>query len=89
MYMNRQAFMSTASRAIYSINADLLSRFNALFPARERSKIVERMIQKALEERERDLVEAARKIENDPKFAAIREVSYDIDRVAGEALQDL
>ena len=81
--------MSTASRAIYSINADLLSRFNALFPARERSKIVERMIQKALEERERDLVEAARKIENDPKFAAIREVSDDIDRVAGEALQDL
>ena len=89
MYMNRQAFMSTASRAIYSINADLLSRFNAHFPARERSKIVERMIQKALEERERDLVEAARKIENDPKFAAIREVSDDIDRVAGEALQDL
>ena len=80
--------MSTASRAIYSINADLLSRFNALFPARERSKIVERMIQKALEECERDLVEAARKIENDPKFAAIREVSDDIDRVAGEALQD-
>ena len=47
------------------------------------------MIQKALEEREHDLVEAARKIETDPKFAAIREVSDDLDRVAGEAQSDL
>ena len=81
--------MSTASRAIYSIDADLLSRFNALFPARERSKIVERMIQKALAEREQALVEAVRKIETDPKFGSIREVSDDIDRVVGEALQDV
>ena len=81
--------MPTPTRAIYSINADLLSRFNALFPARERSKIIEGMIQKALEEREHDLVEAARKIETDPKFAAIREVSDDLDRVAGEAQSDL
>lgn len=80
--------MSTASRAIYSINADLLGRFNALFPPRERSKIVERMIQKALEEREHDLIEAVRKIETDPRFAAIREVSDDVGRVAGEALAD-
>ena len=80
--------MSTASLAIYSINADLLNRFNALFPARERSKIVERMIEKVLEEREHALLEAVRKIETDPRFAAIREVSDDIDRTAGEALQD-
>ena len=80
--------MATASRAIYSINADLLSRFNALFAPRERSKVVEQMIQKALIERESGLLEAARLIESDPRFAAIRAVSDDIDRIAGEAVQD-
>lgn len=67
--------MASASRAIYSINPDVLSRFNALFPPRERSKVVEQMIQRALAERESGLLEAVRKIESDPRFAAIREVS--------------
>lgn len=80
--------MASASRAIYSINPDVLSRFNALFPPRERSKVVEQMIQRALAERESGLLEAARKIESDPRFAAIREVSDDIDRIVGEAVQD-
>ncbi len=80
--------MATASRAIYSINPDVLSRFNALFPPRERSKVVEQMIQRALAERESGLLEAVRKIESDPRFAAIREVSDDIDRIVGEAVQD-
>lgn len=80
--------MATASRAIYSINPDVLSRFNALFSPRERSKVVEQMIQRALSERESGLLEAARKIESEPRFAAIREVSDDIERIVGEAVQD-
>lgn len=80
--------MATASRAIYSINADLLGRFNALFAPRERSKVVERLIQTALAERESGLLEAARRIESEPRFAAIRAVSDDIDSIAGEAVQD-
>lgn len=80
--------MASASRAIYSINPDVLSRFNALFPPRERSKVVEQMIQRALAERESGLLEAARKIESDSRFAAIREVSDDIERIVGEAVQD-
>lgn len=80
--------MPAATRAIYSINSDVLSRFNARFAPRERSRVVERMIQKALAEAESSLLEAARMIESDPRFAAIREVSDDIDRVAGEAVQD-
>ncbi len=80
--------MATVSRAIYSIDPDLLSRFNALFAPRERSKVVEQMIRKALTERESGLLEAARLIESDPRFAAIRAVSDDIDRIAGEAVQD-
>ena len=80
--------MTTASRAIYSINAELLTRFNAMFPPRERSKVVEQMIRKVLAEREQGLLDAARKIESDPRFGSIREVSDDIDRIAGEAVQD-
>ena len=80
--------MTTASRAIYSINATLLGRFNAMFPPRERSKVVEQMIRKVLAEREQGLLDAARKIESDPRFGSIREVSDDIDRIAGEAVQD-
>ena len=80
--------MATTSRAIYTINPDLLSRFNALFAPRERSKVVEQLIRKALAERESGLLEAARKIESDPRFAAIRAVSDDIDRIAGEAVHE-
>ena len=80
--------MATASRAIYSINPDLLGRFNAQFAPRERSKVVEQLIQQPLAARESGLLEAARKIESDPRFAAIRAVSDDGDRIAGEAVQD-
>lgn len=80
--------MSNAARAVYSIDADLLSRFNARFAPSERSKVVEQMIQKTLSQREPSLLAAARKIESDAKFASIRAVSDDIDRVAGEAVQD-
>ena len=75
--------MATSSRAIYSIDAELLRRFNAVFAQRERSKVIEKMIQKVLAKREQGLLEAARKIESDPRLASIREVSDDMDRIAG------
>ena len=78
--------MSNTARAVYSINADLLSRFNARFAPRERSKVVEQMIQKTLRQREPSPLAAARKIESDARFASIRAVSDDIDRIAGGAV---
>ena len=78
--------MSNAARAVYSIDADLFSRFNARFAPRERSKVVERMIQKTLSQREPSLLAAARKIESDARFVSIRAVSDDIDRIAGEGV---
>ena len=78
----------SSTRVIYSIDPQILSRFNAMFAPRERSKVVEQMIQRALSERESGLLEAARKIESEPRFAAIREVSDDIERIVGEAVQD-
>lgn len=79
--------MSTASRAIYSIDPHLLSRFNAMFAPRERSKVVERLMQSVLDQREQALLEAAHRIESDPTLASIRAVSDDIDCIAGEAVQ--
>jgi transcription initiation factor TFIIIB Brf1 subunit/transcription initiation factor TFIIB len=78
--------MSTVSRAIYTINPEVLNRFNAAFKPRERSKVVERLIRQELDKHERALAEAARRIETDPRFASILEVSEDVDRVAGEIL---
>lgn len=88
MYSFQEPDMPTASRVIYSIEAELLSRFNAAFAPRERSKVVERLIQTVLDQREHSLIDAARKIESDPQMASIRAVSDDIDRIAGEALTD-
>lgn len=74
------------SRAIYSIDPEVLNRFNSTFRPRERSRVVERMMREALVEKERQVVDAVRLIETDPRFAAIREVTADVDLVAGEAI---
>lgn len=78
--------MSTPSRAIYSIDPEVLKRFNTLFKPGERSKVVEQLLREKIDTEDQQLVDAARRIESDPRFAAIREVSDDVDRIAGETL---
>lgn len=74
-------------RAIYTISDEVLHRFESLVPQpRERSRVVERLILNAIEDHERQLVEAAKRIETDSRFADVREVSIDVDSVAGEAI---
>ena len=41
----------------------------------------------SIAEKERQVVDSIRLIESDPRFAAIREVSTDLDRIAGEAIE--
>ena len=79
--------LARISRAIYSIDPEVLNRFNSTFRPRERSKIVEQFMRQALAKKERQLIAAVRLIESDPRFAAIREVSGDVDRIAGEAVK--
>ena len=79
--------LARISRAIYSIDPEVLNRFNSTFRPRERSKIVEQLMRQALAKKERQLIAAVRLIESDPRFAAIREVSGDVDRIAGEAVK--
>lgn len=82
----KQITMSTPSRAIFSIDPNVLQRFNAHFKRGERSKVVEQLIREKVDAEDQQLVEAARRIETDPRFAAIRDVSDDVDRIAGEIL---
>ena len=79
--------LSRISRAIYSIDPEVLNRFNSTFRPRERSKVVEQLMRQALAKKERQVIDAIRLIESDPRFAAIREVSADVDRIAGEAVK--
>jgi hypothetical protein len=73
-----------SARAIYSINSAILKRFNAMYPPRQRSRVIERFMEEAADQRETAVLKAAKRIETEAKFKPIREVSADVDRVAGE-----
>ena len=45
--------LSRISRAIYSIDPEVLNRFNSTFRPRERSKVVEQLMRQALAKKER------------------------------------
>jgi len=72
------------SRAIFSIDPAVLSQFNALFTPRERSKVVERLILAELDTQKQAVLDAIRKIESDPRYASIAQVSADMDALAGD-----
>lgn len=61
-----------AGRASYTIEPEVLSRFNAIVPAGERSKVVEKYMRQALERRERDAAAIAEEFMTHPDFAAAR-----------------
>lgn len=77
---------SAFQRAVYSVEPEVLARFNSLYEPRERSKLVEQFLGQKVREREQAFVDAARRIETDPELAAIRGVSDDVDALAGETL---
>ncbi len=78
--------MPITKRVIYSIHLEVLSRFNALFKGRERSRMVEQFMLKAIGEREHEAVAAAKLIETDPAFSEYREVSEWADAQAIDTL---
>jgi hypothetical protein len=71
----------------FSVDAEVLRRFRALVPLRERSRVIERLMREDSAQREslRELeIEAlARQVELDPALADLRRVSEDVDGVAG------
>ena len=65
-------------------------RFRTLVPFRERSKVVERLLTEEIRARENtrddELSRIAEQVESESAFAAVREVSADVDNVVGEAI---
>jgi hypothetical protein len=76
--------MSRTVRVFYSIRPELVSRFNAVFKGGERSRVVERLMERAIEERESEVVAAVGLVETDPDFAAARAVSADVDALSAD-----
>jgi len=78
------------ARVLFSIKDEVLERFRAIVPNRERSKVVESLMLEEIalreERREREIEEIARMVETDPAFAKVRGVGADVNAVAGESV---
>ena len=61
-----------AGRASYTIEPEVLSRFNAIVPSGERSKVIETYMKQALKLRERDAASIAEEFMTHPDFAEVR-----------------
>ena len=48
--------MSATKRVLYSVNSEVASRFNATFKGRDRSRVIERFMVQAIDEREAEVV---------------------------------
>jgi hypothetical protein len=60
-------------RAFYSIDDDILHRFNRLVPPSRRSKVIEAMMQRHVSAMDSAIAEAATMIERDPSYRAVEE----------------
>jgi hypothetical protein len=75
-------------RASYTISAPTLRRFNAAVPAGERSRVMERLMQQALVERESALEKLAETFMSDPAFSACRDDEAAWDVAVADGLDD-
>jgi metal-responsive CopG/Arc/MetJ family transcriptional regulator len=79
------------TRVLFSLSDEVMTRFRAIVPHRERSNVIESLLRKELEVRERDreqrLEDVARMVESHPDFVQTHAVAEDVDRVAGEAVE--
>jgi len=57
-----------AKRVVFSIDADVLARFNRLYRPKQRSEVVERLMIQALEANAAEVGDAAMKIATDPSY---------------------
>ena len=79
------------TRAMFSLDEEVMERFRVLGPDGERSKLVEQLLRKeiATRERERDerLTKVAQLVETHPDFADGRAVSDEVDGITGEMIE--
>jgi hypothetical protein len=78
--------MPPTKRVLYSVDSEVAARFEAAFKGRERSRAIERLMLRALGEREAEVVAAAKLVETDPSFAEAAAVSEWADAQAVDLL---
>ncbi len=59
-------------RASYTISPEVLTRFNEVVPASERSRTIQRLMESALDQKEKSLEALAEEFETHPDFAQAR-----------------
>jgi len=78
-------------RALFSLDDQVLERFRALVPNRERSKAIEQFMRDEISRREREreqrIAQLAIMVESDPQYVDVRDVYDDVDRVVGEGVE--
>lgn len=67
--------MPSTTRVLYSLDPDVVARFNRIYKGRERSRVVERYMTAAINAREEEVVAAAKLIATDPAFAEYDDVA--------------
>ena len=75
-------------RASYSIEPEILQKFNELVPAGERSQVVQSLMAKVLSERSKSLEALAEEFETHPDFAQARQDGEAFDAVTADRLDD-
>jgi hypothetical protein len=77
-----------ALRASYTIEPEVLLKFNEMVPAGERSQLVQRLMEKALAERQKQLEAIAAEFETHPDFAKARADGEDFDATVADGLDE-
>ncbi len=79
------------TRALFSINDDIMAMFRAVVPSSERSKTIEGFMRDEIERRETAralrIEQLAAMVETEPDFADLRAASDAADAVAGENIE--
>ena len=76
--------MAANVRVSMTVRLEIANRFNALYKGRDRGRAVERLLSRAIAEREFDAVAAAHSVETEADFANIRELAEDVDALSVE-----
>jgi len=75
-----------ALRTSYTISPDVLSRFNAVVPASERSRTIQNLMERVLIEKEQTLEMIADEFSNHPDFEQARTDSLAWDTTISDGL---
>lgn len=79
------------TRALFSINDDIMAMFRAVVPSSERSKTIEGFMRDEIERREaaraKRIEQLAALVETDADFTDVRAASDAVNAVAGESVE--